>query len=145
MSDLTPKQEKFCAEYMKTGNASEAYRRAYNAKNMLPATVNRKATEVMDNGKVAARLAELKKRVQDRSIITVESLIQELDEARQVALGAQTPQAAAAIAAVMGKAKLLGLDVNKHELTGKDGGPVQTANLSPAEFELIAKKVASEV
>ena len=35
---LTPKQEAFCLAYMETGNASEAYRRAYDADNMKPAT-----------------------------------------------------------------------------------------------------------
>ena len=31
---LTPKQEAFVLAYIETGNASEAYRRAYNAENM---------------------------------------------------------------------------------------------------------------
>ena len=30
MSKLTPKQNKFAEEYVNTGNASEAYRRAYD-------------------------------------------------------------------------------------------------------------------
>ena len=31
MGNLTPKQEKFCQKYIEMGNASEAYRQAYNA------------------------------------------------------------------------------------------------------------------
>lgn len=58
---MTPKQEKFCLEYLKTGNASEAYRRAYNTAEMKPASINRKAKELMDNGKIAASIAALRK------------------------------------------------------------------------------------
>ena len=31
---LTEKQEAFCRAFVETGNASEAYRRSYDAKNM---------------------------------------------------------------------------------------------------------------
>ena len=48
-------------------------------------------------------------------------------------------------AALVDIGRHIGMFKDKIELTGKDGGPVQTANLSPTEFELIAKKVASEV
>jgi len=58
MSQLTPKQEGFCYSYIETGNASEAYRLNYNAQNMKPETVWRKAQEVYDNGKVTARLRQ---------------------------------------------------------------------------------------
>lgn len=124
MTGLTQKQEAFCLAYMETGNASEAYRRAYDAEKMKPETVNRKAKEVMDNGKVTARIAELRKGAEDRNAVTVDSLIAELDETRQVALSAQTPQTSAAVAATMGKAKLLGFDISKTELTGKNGNPL---------------------
>jgi hypothetical protein len=57
---MTPKQEKFCAVYVAIGNATEAYRQTYDTARMKPQTVNRKAKELVDNGKVAARLAELR-------------------------------------------------------------------------------------
>ena len=57
--NLTPKQEQFCHEYLKTGNASEAYRAAYNTSKMKENTIWRSAKEVMDNHKVAARIAQL--------------------------------------------------------------------------------------
>lgn len=40
IGQLTPKQETFCLAYIETGNASEAYRQAYDAENMKPDTVN---------------------------------------------------------------------------------------------------------
>lgn len=57
---LTPKQESFCLLYCETGNASEAYRRAYDAGKMLPGTINRKAFDLLENGKITAMIADLK-------------------------------------------------------------------------------------
>lgn len=114
---LTAKQESFCLAYMETGNASEAYRQSYDAGNMKAETVNRKAKEVFDNGKITARLNELRSMAAKRNEITVDDLVKELEEARNAALGASNPQSAAAVAATMGKAKLLGLVVDKAEST----------------------------
>ena len=66
---LTLKQEAFCVEYLKNGgNASAAYRAAYDAGGMKPATINRKAKELMDNGKIAARLGAVREAVQQKAI-----------------------------------------------------------------------------
>ena len=107
---LTPKQEKFCLEYLETGNASEAYRRAYDAENMNSASINRQAFDCLENPKIAARLSELRAPIVEAYQMTVMDLVKEFEEARQAALGAETPQASAAVSATMGKAKLLGLD-----------------------------------
>lgn len=40
---LTPKQARFCQAYLETGNASEAYRQAYDASRMKAASVHRLA------------------------------------------------------------------------------------------------------
>lgn len=124
MANLTPKQEAFCLAYRETGSASEAYRKAYSAGKMKAATVNRTAKELIDNPKIAARLSELAEATAARHQITVDDLIAELEEARKAALGAETVQASAATAATMGKAKLLGLDRQMVELTGRDGAPL---------------------
>lgn len=112
---LTIKQENFCKSYVETGNASQAYRLAYNAEKMKNNSVNRKAKELLDNVKITARISQLQKVIENRHNITIDSLIQELEQARQTALTAETPQTSAAVAATMGKAKLSGLDkkVNK--------------------------------
>lgn len=107
---LTPKQENFCLAYLETGNASEAYRRAYDCGDMKPESVNRKAKELLDNVKITARLTSLREPIIQRHNVTVDSLIAELEEARQAALSAETVQSAAAVGATMGKAKLCGLD-----------------------------------
>ena len=110
---LTPKQEKFCQVYIETGNASEAYRQSYNTAKMKPETVNRTAKQLLDNRKIAARLDELREEHAKRHEITVDTLVAELEEARKLAF--ETDKAAAAVQATMGKAKLLGLVVEKQE------------------------------
>lgn len=127
--------------YLETGNASEAYRQAYNAENMKPETVNRKAKELMDNGKIAARIEALQEDHRERHKITVDDLLAELEEARQVALGQGNPQTSAAVAATMGKAKLLGLDKQILEHSGPNGGPIPTM---PTTIELVAPNVESK-
>ncbi|EOC3625662.1 terminase small subunit [Enterobacter hormaechei] len=121
MISLTIKQEAFCQAYIETGNASEAYRTAYAADKMKPESVNRKAKELLDNGKIAARVAELQGEIKQRHNVTVDSLLAELEEARQKALSAETPQSSAAVAATMGKAKLVGLDKQIVDHTSSDG------------------------
>lgn len=112
---LTIKQEKFCNLYIELGNASEAYRQSYNCEKMKPESVNNKAYELLKKVEITARLDELRAKHAERHNINVDDLIKELEEARQAALGAMTPQASAAVGATMGKAKLLGLIVDKSE------------------------------
>lgn len=122
MSNLTVKQETFCQSYIETGNASEAYRRSYDASRMSATSINRKAKELLDNGKISARVNELKALHAKRHNLTVDDLIAELEEARQMALGASTPQVSAAVAGTMGKARLLGFD--KQIISGDPDKPI---------------------
>lgn len=75
---LTPKQEKFCHAYLKAGNASEAYRLAYDAEKMKPETINRTAKELLDNPKIAARLAELNKMAVTDAVMTRQEALERL-------------------------------------------------------------------
>lgn len=110
---LTPKQEKFCQVYIETGNASEAYRQAYNTEKMKPESVNSKGYQLLQQVQITARLDELRAEHKKRHEITVDTLVAELEEARKLAF--ETDKAAAAVSATMGKAKLLGLVVEKQE------------------------------
>ena len=114
--ELTIKQEKFCMVYVETGNASEAYRQAYNAKNMKEASINVNASKLLADAKVALRIKELKSGHAKRHELTIDDLVDELEEARQAALLAESPQSSAAVSATMGKAKLLGLVVDKSDV-----------------------------
>ncbi|CAI1183425.1 terminase small subunit [Serratia proteamaculans] len=71
MTNLTMKQEKFCQAYVETGDASEAYRKAYVTDNMKPESIHRKAKELKDNVKVTARISELQGEVKQRHDVTV--------------------------------------------------------------------------
>lgn len=136
---LTIKQEKFCMVYIETGNASEAYRQAYNCENMKPETVNRTAKETLDNPNITARVEQLKNKHAKRHEITIDDLVKELEEARAIALGAATPQASAAVSASMGKAKLLGLIVDKTE-TKNEHTVKHTKDLTDEELDEELKK-----
>ena len=121
---LTPKQEAFALAYVETGNASEAYRRSYNAEKMKPSVIAVKASELLAHGNVSVRVKELQAAAVDEHKIKVSDILRELEEARVVALQQEKPQAAAMVAATMGKAKLLGMLTDKMEHSGKDGGPI---------------------
>lgn len=56
---LTAKQEAFALAYVKSTNASEAYRSAYNASGMSSESVNVAACRLLKNAKVALRVNEL--------------------------------------------------------------------------------------
>lgn len=124
MVKLTPKQENFCLAYLETGNASEAYRRAYDAESMTPGTINVKASELLANDKIAVRLSELREPILKRHAITVDDLLAELEEARRLALETEAP--APAVSATMGKAKLLGLDKQLIDVTSNGGSIAPT-------------------
>jgi len=125
---LTIKQENFCLAYIQTGNASQAYRIAYNAEKMKPASINRKAAFTLDQGKIRARLEELHSEERERHAVTVESLTKELKNIMKAAFDAG--QFSASNQSAMGMAKLHGLLIEKKELTGKDGGPLEVRTLA---------------
>lgn len=76
---LTPKQEAFVRAYLETSNASEAYRRAYDvAPDCKPNTIEKRACELLKNGKVAGRLEVLQAEIARRHDITVDKIIREL-------------------------------------------------------------------
>jgi len=111
--NLTPKQEQFCQKYIESGNVSEAYRQAY-AGNMKSETIHRNACALLENSKVATRIADLQAGHRQHHDVTIDLITAELDEARQLALRLENP--AAAVSAIIGKAKLHGLISNKIEV-----------------------------
>jgi phage terminase small subunit len=111
--NLTPKQEKFCLVYLESGNASEAYRLAYDASNMKMETVNRRAFDLLQNSKIKARINGLRDAVAEKAIVTEARVIEEaariglLDPARLVdkngallQLHEMAPEVRAAIASI---------------------------------------------
>lgn len=93
-----------------------------------------KSCEMFAREHVAARVAELQALNAKRNQITVDTLLAELEENRQAALCAETPQAAAATAATMGKAKLLGLDKQIIDLKSSDGSMTPKGSINIGEL-----------
>nr|DAE41538.1 MAG TPA: Terminase small subunit [Caudoviricetes sp.] len=118
---VTEQQEKFAQAFVETGNASESYRRSYNTSRMNENSISRKAHDVLHNVKVTARIDALRQSHTKRHGITVDTLLEKLNKVYTVALAAETPQSSAAVQAVMGQAKLLGLDKQLIELSGEVG------------------------
>ncbi|TIS60719.1 MAG: Terminase small subunit [Mesorhizobium sp.] len=108
------------AGYRSTGNAAEVG-----------------AAKLVRNGKIAARIAELQARQVLRLDVTVESLVEELEIAREGALAAR--QYAAAINASIGKARLLGLLVDRQEVEQVQRKPLrepsQISQMSLTEWQ----------
>ena len=118
---LTGKQEAFALAYVETGNAAEAYRKAYNVKAATQhSTIYSAASRLMADSKICARVAELQDQVASMSLYTVKAAFDEYEVARILALAAKNPSAA--VAAVTGKVKLFGLDQpSKFDHTSSDG------------------------
>ena len=120
---LTPKQERFCLAYIENGgNASAAYRAAGYSDRQTQKAITENASKLLT--KVSPRIEELQAQHAKRHAITIDSLVAELEEARCIAM-CNPRGISAAVSAVMGKAKLLGLVTDKHELTGKDSEPIE--------------------
>ncbi|NCD04268.1 MAG: terminase small subunit [Clostridia bacterium] len=78
MTKLTPKQENFCNYYIETGNASEAYRRAYSCENMKDETVNERSCRLLKEYKISTRVSQLQADLQERSDISKDEAVKEL-------------------------------------------------------------------
>ena len=76
-SKLTIKQEKFCNKYLECGNASEAYRYAYDCSKMSDNSVWCNASQLLADTKVAQRLEYLKNHLAEAAGITALQIIRE--------------------------------------------------------------------
>lgn len=121
---LTQKQESFCLAYIETGNATEAYRRAYGCAKQKPETINRNAKTLIDNSKIIARLEELRAPAREKALITYES---HLDRLRDLSEKAERAgQFSASITAEVSRGKVAGLYIERQQVSGPDGAPLQT-------------------
>lgn len=74
---LTVKQEQFCLEFAKTGDAQDSYRKIYNPEataNVAAANANR----LLKRPDVLARLKELQQKAEDDSIADIKEIKQRL-------------------------------------------------------------------
>mgnify|MGYP003466231868 CR=1 FL=1 len=94
--------------------------------NMTRASYSCCASRLWRSPVIMEYVEKLREEMRERFMITVESLIEELQEIKLIALGAETPQCGAAVSAVLGKAKLAGLDKAVEEKIKIDGARTVT-------------------
>ena len=123
---LTMKQENFCQAILEGANLSDAYRKSYNTAAMKSATINRNAKALMDNNKIAARIAELRQPAIDEAMITYESHLKMLAELRDGAVAHKNH--AAAITAETNRGKAAGLYIDRIHHSGGIARPAEELN-----------------
>jgi Rps23 Pro-64 3,4-dihydroxylase Tpa1-like proline 4-hydroxylase len=133
MIKLSPQQEKFAQEIFSGKSQRQAYLVAYpSSTKWKPEDVDSNASQLASDTKVIQRLTELRKPIIAKYKKTAEDLIKELDEIKQSAY--RDEQYSPAINAIMGQAKLLGLDKQVIEgavtvvtmaMVKKDGKPLK--------------------
>lgn len=113
------RHEKFAQELAKGKSQIDAYEAAGYKPDRTA------ASRLSTNVNIIDRLAELQEKAADVAVITAADIAKQLDEDRKFAkdMGA----AAAMVSATMGKAKVLGLIIEKRDLTSSDG------SMSPKE------------
>lgn len=122
---LTDRQQRFVAEYLIDLNATQAAIRAgYSEK-----TARSVGSENLTKPDIAEAISKAQSKIAKKVEVTVESLANELEEARTLAIGEK--QSSAAVQATMGKAKLFGLGVEHRRLSGS----VQIITITPQHLD----------
>lgn len=142
---LTSKQETFCKEYITNGgNATQAYKKAYDCSKMKDKTINENASRLLKDSKVRARLEELQQPFQKKFEYTMEQSFKKFNELQELALkrisitGVPNPDVANAIKCEENKAKLCGLFVEP-ETKLKIKGNLAINDLSKVDTETLLK------
>ena len=124
---LTDKQQAFVNEYLVDSNATQAAIRAGYSVD----SARQSGYDNMTKPYIQDAVADGRAKIVERNAVTIDDLIRELEEARTGALTAETVQSSAAVAATMGKAKMLGFltDNINH------GGTIhqEVSNLTPEQ------------
>jgi len=138
MMSLTEKQERFAQAYIETGNKSDAYRDAYNAENMNNNSIRVEAHRLFENPNITLRIFELQEEHAERHRVTVDSITDELNQAKDLAR--EERQASAMTAAIVAKSKLHGLMTDRKEISGPGGKPIETENDMTWRIEVISNE-----
>lgn len=140
MSKLTQKQEKFIQALISGKSQREAYKEAYNAANMKDSTIDKRACELLKNGKVAGRYEELRAEEEarqrekysldrDKALESYLWLVNEAKETMEVC-GIRQATANAYISALDKACNLLDLYPDKKQFV-KLSGDLKTTNTNP--------------
>ena len=126
MSDLTQKQERFAQLYVELGNASEAYRQAYDS-TAKPESVHVSACKLLDSPKVSLRVQEIQDELEERALWRRVKSVKVLAE-----IAEQGDKDADRVSAVKALNAMHGWDKQTIDHTSSDG------SLSPTTIEITA-------
>ena len=124
---LTDKQARFIDEYLIDSNATQAAIRAGYSVD----SARQLGSDTLSKPYIQDAIAEGRAKIAERNAITIDDLLNELEQARTAALTSETAQSSAAVAATMGKAKMLGFLTDKTELSGSVHQEI--SNLTPEQ------------
>jgi Terminase small subunit len=120
-AQMTPKQQRFVAEYLTVLNATQAAIRAgYSAK-----TAGQGAAQALKNIKVREAIAAGQAKTASKLEITAEKVLKDLEEVREKAMAAGQFAPAARAIELLGKH--LGMFIDRRETTLKDERMVVSA------------------
>ena len=116
---MTPKQAAFIEQYLIDHNGTQAAIRAgYSAR-----TARQQAVELLATDDIRQAIQAAETAAQLRNSITLDDLLSELEDARQLAKA--EGQCSAMVSATMAKAKMLGFDKPQAATGQQQGGTIQ--------------------
>lgn len=133
---LKPTWEKFCANYMATGNATESYRKAFNKTKTSKKKLNTYAHDLMQLPEIKARLNELQGQLEKSTETQIEDIgkelgktiaskIQVLQELTDIALTSDNEMARLRALELLGKFHHIFGDTANIEVNNNNFTPVQ--------------------
>ena len=141
MIKLSPQREKFAQEIAKGSNQTEAYYTAYpTSKKWTKDSVYVKASQLASDDKVRLRIEEIRAPAIKKLNITVEGLLQEIEDLKKASIEKDKKLA---LDCIKEQGKLAGLYVDRKELTGKDGSSlagVQKIYITAEQDEEVDRK-----
>jgi phage terminase small subunit len=140
---VTPKQEKFCQIFAATGNATKAYRTAYNVRPDTDVAIHYvEASRLLKLPHVAARVAELRAIIRDANLMTLDAILHDLSEITEQAK--ERGQMAAAVSAITAKARLAGILPDRVQVRSIEPAPVAEPDIQKIEIVFINSPESSD-
>lgn len=129
---LTPKQEKFAQSVASGMSQADGYRAAYNAENMKPETIQKRASELMCKGEISGRVRDLQ---EEGAKIAVYTLAEHLSRLDKLSRGAESEgKFAEAVKAEELRGKAAGLYTERQQIDHTTNGE----SIQPQVIEIVA-------
>jgi phage terminase small subunit len=115
---LAPKQQAFVQALLKGATYAQAYKKAGfpGGRAMSDQVATSNGSRLLkSNADIQGAMKVMREELRERAMLEACDLIEMLQNTRRIAEAADPPQASAAVAAIMGMAKLLGIAVDRSE------------------------------